>query len=127
MSDPVNHPAHYTSDPSGVEAIQVTRHRNFDIGNAIKYLWRLGLKEDDGRPAIDKEIEDAEKAIWYIQDHVSELRRRKGGPKVISSEPLNANKISSDKITARGSVIGLLSVDGVATPSGQNAGQEHTQ
>ena len=37
MTDPVNHPSHYTSDPSGIECIQITRHRNFNIGNAIKY------------------------------------------------------------------------------------------
>ena len=49
--DNVNHPAHYTSDPSGVECIQITRHRNFNVGNAIKYLWRAGLKED---PAMDR-------------------------------------------------------------------------
>jgi len=36
--DQVNHPYHYTTDPSGVEAIEITRHRNFNIGNAIKYL-----------------------------------------------------------------------------------------
>ena len=36
--DQVNHPRHYTSDPSGVECIQITRHRNFNIGNAFKYL-----------------------------------------------------------------------------------------
>ena len=36
--DQVNHPSHYTSDPSGIECIQITRHRNFNIGNAFKYL-----------------------------------------------------------------------------------------
>ena len=44
--DQVNHPRHYTSDPSGVECIQITRHRNFNIGNAFKYLWRAGLKDE---------------------------------------------------------------------------------
>jgi hypothetical protein len=62
VNDAVNHPKHYTSDPSGVECIQVTRHRNFNIGNAIKYLWRAGLKDDK------KQIEDLRKAIWYIID-----------------------------------------------------------
>ncbi|MFD0384476.1 DUF3310 domain-containing protein [Streptomyces stramineus] len=36
----VDHPAHYTSHPSGVECIEITQHFNFPIGNAIKYLWR---------------------------------------------------------------------------------------
>lgn len=66
--DDVNHPKHYTSDPSGVECIQITRHRNFNIGNAIKYIWRLGLKESAGKTAKEKTLQDIDKAIWYLQD-----------------------------------------------------------
>jgi len=65
----VNHPPHYTSDPSGVECIQITRHRNFNVGNAIKYLWRAGLKDDA------KQIEDLRKAVWYINDEIARLTR----------------------------------------------------
>jgi len=65
--DQVNHPTHYTSDPSGVEAIQITRHRNFNIGNAFKYLWRAGLKNEETH------IEDLKKAIFYIQDEINRL------------------------------------------------------
>ena len=65
--DQVNHPAHYTSDPSGVEAIQITRHRNFNIGNAIKYLWRAGIKDEA------RHIEYLKKAIFYIQDEINRL------------------------------------------------------
>ena len=65
--DNVNHPQHYTSDPSGIECIQITRHRNFNIGNAIKYLWRAGLK-DEG-----KHIEDLKKAVFYINDEIKRL------------------------------------------------------
>jgi len=64
--DAVNHPPHYTSDPSGIECIQITRHRNFNIGNAIKYLWRAGLKED-------AKVQDLRKAIWYIEDEIKRL------------------------------------------------------
>lgn len=67
MTDPVNHPPHYTSHPSGVECIQVTEWMNFCIGNAVKYLWRADLKNDDA-------IEDLEKARWYIS---REIDRRK--------------------------------------------------
>lgn len=66
--DDVNHPKHYTSDPSGVECIQITRHRNFNIGNAFKYIWRLGLKESAGKSAKEKTLQDIDKAIWYLQD-----------------------------------------------------------
>lgn len=71
--DNVNHPKHYTSDPSGIECIQVTRHRNFNVGNAIKYLWRAGLKQDADKESIQKEIEDLNKAIWYIIDEIHRL------------------------------------------------------
>lgn len=69
--DQVNHPSHYIGDPSGVECIQITRHRNFNIGNAIKYLWRAGLKNED------KHIEDLEKAIFYIKDEIERLKNVK--------------------------------------------------
>jgi hypothetical protein len=65
--DQVNHPMHYTSDPSGIECIQITRHRNFNIGNAFKYLWRAGLKDES------KTIQDLEKAIFYIKDEINRL------------------------------------------------------
>lgn len=71
--DNVNHPKHYTSDASGVECIQVTRHRNFNVGNAIKYLWRAGLKQDADKEFIQKEIEDLNKAVWYIVDEIHRL------------------------------------------------------
>lgn len=65
--DMVNNPSHYTSDPSGIEAIEITRHRNFNIGNAIKYLWRAGLKDSSAQ------IQDLEKAIFYIKDEIARL------------------------------------------------------
>lgn len=73
MSDVVNHPPHYTSDPSGVECITITRHRNFNVGNAMKYLWRAGLKQDANRADLDKQLEDLRKSIWYIEDEIRRL------------------------------------------------------
>lgn len=66
-NDSVNSPSHYTSDPSGVECIQITRHRNFNIGNAFKYLWRAGLKDSS------KNTEDLQKAVFYIMDEIARL------------------------------------------------------
>ncbi|TVL96198.1 MAG: hypothetical protein CV087_23840, partial [Candidatus Brocadia sp. WS118] len=46
VEDTINHPPHYTKHPSGVECIQITEHMNFNLGNAIKYIWRAGEKGD---------------------------------------------------------------------------------
>ena len=67
VSDPVNHPNHYTSHPSGVEVIQITEHMNFCLGNAIKYILRA---EHKGR-----QIEDLKKAAWYINREIERLER----------------------------------------------------
>lgn len=71
--DAVNHPTHYTTHPSGIECIEITRHHDFAIGNAIKYLWRAGLKDSDN------EVQDLKKAIWYIQDKINQLEKSNGG------------------------------------------------
>lgn len=63
--DPVNKPKHYNQHPSGVEAIQVTEHMGFCLGNVMKYVWRADLKNG---------IEDLEKARWYLD---REIARRK--------------------------------------------------
>lgn len=64
--DRVNHPPHYTQHPSGVECVQITEHMNFCLGNAIKYIWRAGLKGEDP-------IEDLKKARWYIDREIQRL------------------------------------------------------
>jgi hypothetical protein len=61
----VNHPKHYTSHPSGVECIEIVEHMPFNLGNAIKYIWRASLK--------GKEIEDLRKARWYINREITRL------------------------------------------------------
>lgn len=66
--DMVNHPPHYTSHPSGVECIQITRHMGFNTGNAFKYIWRADLKNDA--------IEDLEKAMFYLRDEIEERKRK---------------------------------------------------
>lgn len=88
-SDMVNHPPHYNNHPSGIECIQITRHMNFNIGNAIKYLWRAGLKQDfkpiteSNAPSSSvswttaKHIEDLKKAVWYINDEIGRLEKLK--------------------------------------------------
>jgi len=62
-ADPVNNPSHYKMGE--VEVIQVTEQLNFFRGNAVKYICRAGKKED--------EIQDLEKAIWYLQRELKRL------------------------------------------------------
>ncbi|MFG2228007.1 DUF3310 domain-containing protein [Streptomyces sp. NPDC048644] len=61
----IEHPPHYTSHPSGIECIEITKHMTFPLGNAIKYLWRADLKGNA--------IADLEKAKNYIE---IEIQRR---------------------------------------------------
>lgn len=67
LSDPVNNPEHYRGHPSGIECIQVTEFMGFNLGNAVKYIWRCDLKKDA--------IEDLEKAKWYIQREIDKRKK----------------------------------------------------
>ena len=60
----INHPKHYNSHPSGIEAITITEHMNFNVGNAMKYLWRSD--HNNG-------LEDLKKARWYIDREIQRL------------------------------------------------------
>lgn len=46
----VDHPAHYNSHPSGIECIDVVENMGFNVGNAVKYLWRADLKGNAPAP-----------------------------------------------------------------------------
>lgn len=61
----VDHPDHYNDPRVPIECIEVAEHFSFNRGNAIKYLWRAGLKGDI--------IEDLYKARWYIEREIARL------------------------------------------------------
>lgn len=65
MADEINHPLHYNQHPSGVECITIIEPFSFNVGNAMKYLWRAGLKHNA--------IADIRKAQWYIQREIARL------------------------------------------------------
>jgi len=65
MREAVDHPDHYNGHPSGVECIDIVEHMGFNLGNAVKYVWRADLKGDA--------IEDLRKAEFYIK---REIQRR---------------------------------------------------
>lgn len=66
----VDHPSHYNNHPSGVECIDVIEHFNFNVGSAIKYLWRAGLKTNDP-------TEDLQKAAWYCQREIERIAKER--------------------------------------------------
>ena len=69
LGDPVKHPSHYIDRVPGVECIQVTQHFNFNCGNAIKYVWRHGLKGDA--------VQDLEKARQYIDFEIKRIQEER--------------------------------------------------
>ena len=75
--DRVNAPSHYTSHPSGIECIEITEQYDFCVGNAIKYLWRAGLKSEEGLTDKAKEVEDLKKAAYYINRKIKQLECKK--------------------------------------------------
>ena len=85
MTDPVNHPPHYTAHPSGVECITIAEHMNFNLGNALKYIWRAGLKSAGP-------LEDLEKARWYLTREIGRLRNEPRAV-IVADRQLNAEEI----------------------------------
>ena len=71
MEDVVNHPSHYTDGKIEVIEFIEDKNLNYHRGNAIKYICRAGKKDPQ------KEIEDLQKAIWYINREIKNLKRRK--------------------------------------------------
>lgn len=69
MNDPVNHPQHYTSHPSGVECITITEHMGFNLGNALKYIWRADEKGNADQDLL--------KARWYIDREIAKRQQEK--------------------------------------------------
>lgn len=67
-ADMVNHPPHYTSHPSGIECIQITEHMGFNLGNALKYIWRADEK--------GQALEDLKKASWYLAREISKREKK---------------------------------------------------
>ena len=128
MTDPVNHPAHYTEHPSGIECIQITEHMGFNLGNAVKYIWRADLK--------GSAIEDLEKARWYID---RELTKRDAlfpatepAEKCLSRWDelrcdLNAGHIGSHERGILGDPDYASWTDDVATPAPAEPAEEETK
>lgn len=89
MADLVNYPPHYKNHPSGVECITVTEHMNFNLGNAMKYIWRCDEKNTP--------IQDLEKAEWYLKREITKRKKEAAAEEhpptiVIDSNPAISKK-----------------------------------
>ena len=79
LSNRVEHPSHYTwlKNLCGIEVIDITRHLDFDLGNAIKYILRAGRKpiinENLSDDFLRAAIQDLKKALFYINDKINML------------------------------------------------------
>lgn len=65
----VDHPSHYNSGKIEVIDFIEDQDLNFSRGNALKYLCRAGKKESS------KEVEDLQKAAWYINREIERLTK----------------------------------------------------
>jgi hypothetical protein len=90
MTDNVNNPKHYNNHPSGIECIQVTEHMNFNLGNAIKYLWRTDHKNG---------VEDLKKAAWYINREIQKLENQAPYLKSEKEKIYNIKEVSGNHMT----------------------------
>ena len=70
MTEQVNHPQHYGGEKNPYEVIKVIEawELDFHLGNTVKYISRAGKKE------IDKELQDLNKALWYLQRRIENIK-----------------------------------------------------
>jgi len=81
MHDSVNSPSHYTD--GGIETIDFIEAKklNYNLGNVIKYVTRAGKKHSASAMCVNyttgqdlKQIEDLEKAAWYLAREIKTLK-----------------------------------------------------
>jgi hypothetical protein len=65
----VDHPRHYNQHPSGIECIEIIEHMPCNLGNAIKYIWRCGLKQSSAP------LRDLRSAEWYVRREIDRVKR----------------------------------------------------
>lgn len=75
MTDNVSHPEHYTKPVPGIEAIEVTQHFNFCLGNVIKYVWRF---------KAEGFLEDLKKAQWYLNREIARREEDNEVPHIVA-------------------------------------------
>ena len=62
----IDHPDYYNW--TDVEYIDVIEHMTFNLGNAVKYIWRNGKKQNE------RSTDDLKKAIWYLEREINRIQ-----------------------------------------------------
>lgn len=72
--DPVNHPNYYADGK--IEVIDYIEDKNlgYHLGTAVKYISRAGKKHEQGMTDKEKEIQDLQKAVWFINRKIELLK-----------------------------------------------------
>lgn len=60
-NEKVHHPRHYNQHCSNVETIELIEHLPCNFSNAVKYIWRCGIKQSD------TPLRDLQSAKWYTE------------------------------------------------------------
>lgn len=73
----VNHPSHYTwlKELCGIEVIDITRHMNFNLGQILKYILRLGRKNDNNFSNYEKILSDLHKSEYYLKNEIDRVNK----------------------------------------------------
>lgn len=77
----INHPAHYGGENNPYEAIKVIEawDLNFNLGNCLKYISRLGKKPSENLSNDENTLEDLQKASWYLQREIEKRKKEMKG------------------------------------------------
>lgn len=68
QNNPVNHPLHYLKAAVVIEPIELTSRLDSCLGQALQYVMRAPYKGND--------IEDLEKAVFYLKKEISNVGSR---------------------------------------------------
>ena len=86
MSDPVNHPSHYTDGKIEVADFIADKNMNFFLGNVVKYVSRAGKKDPETL------VEDLRKAAWYLNREIERVNPTVETVEVLETAWEKANK-----------------------------------
>jgi hypothetical protein len=110
-------PDHYKRYP--VECIQLTEHMNFCLGNAVKYIYRAGEKDDI--------VQDLRKAIWYINREIERIQHGANNTNGITGNPLygkSPSRVSESLELVRAAAVRELSEENVLRKDSEGAGTQ---